>query len=1081
MSKVILKSSIVLSMLLLSQIGFAQQTVKGTVFDETGAPLAGVTVVEKGTTNGTATNIDGTYNLSVSEGSSLLFNFIGYKTIERAVGNQSQIDVTMETDLKQLSEVVVTALGFKEDPDNLGYANSVLENQAIEKASETTLINALSGKSSGVRISRNSGDPGAGAYIQIRGLSTITRDAQPLIVVDGVPISNDNRDASGNSAGRTAQQSRMNDINPNDIENITILKGASAAALWGTQALGGVVMITTKSGKYNQKLKVSVKSSYSIDQINAKYPLQTTFGQGNNGVYNPRARDSWGDKISDRAGGQDELDTSGEYFVDQDGKIWYPVITKNSQEIYDDSNFDQIFQNGHFWENNISLSAGNSRSTAFFSISDLNQQGIIRNNSDYRRTTLRFNGEHEMTDKLRVNANITYAKTSSNRIRRGASSSGLYLGLLRTPADFDNSGYRGDYYSGPNASPVSNRHRSYREPIAADGTPTYNNPQWTINEQENLADVNRFINTYKLTYSPTSWIDLIGRVGIDYYDERKQEFYTPGSAAGEYINGLFNTEKASNLIFNMDYIAKANRSFGSNFAATLLVGFNYNSKKRTVNGSEISNFIQFTDVADPTRDIDNALPENRTVQSSYGSERTAAVYSSFTLAGYDMLFLTTTLRGESASTFGDKANNTFFFPSVSLAWQFNKLIDLQPLSFGKLRVSYGEVGVQPARYNTSNVFVSPTYADQYGGGLDLGLYGNGGFVPSTSRGNPDLKPERKKEFEVGADLRFMNDRLSLSGTYFKNVTEDVLLDFPIANSRGYDRIYSNAAEIQNNGIELDLGYAIINTKDFKWNANAVFTKVNNEVTNLAGVESLELGGLSAVNARAVEGRPLGVLWGSRILRDDNGNIVFDANGFPEQDELEGVIGDPNPDWQGSISTSFSYKGVTLSALFETFQGADIYAGTKAVLHSLGRWKGTDAETTANQNLLDFDGNVISMGTTFRGITHDFGAGPVALTEAWYSADGGFFGSGNDELYIEDGSWTRLRELTVSYQMDNDWLKKVGIQSADVSVTGRNLFMWTPFEGNDPDTNLNGVSAARGIEYFNNPSTKSYVFTLILNF
>ena len=531
----------------------------------------------------------------------------------------------------------------------------------------------------------------------------------------------------------------------------------------------------------------------------------------------------------------------------------------------------------------------------------------------------------------------------------------------------------------------------------------------------------------------------------------------------------------------MDFIAKATRSFGDNFNGSLLVGFNYNDKKRTVNGSEISNFIQFTDVASTTRDIDNALPENRNVQSSFGHERTVGFYSSLTLSAYDQLFITGTLRAETASTFGDNADNTFVFPSVSAAWQFNDLLNIAPLSFGKLRASYGEVGVQPARYNTTNVFVSPTYSDQYGGGLDLGLYGNGGFVPSTSRGNPNLRPERKKEFEIGVDLRFLNDKLSFSGTYFNNTTEDVLLDFPIANSRGYDRIYSNAAEIQNNGWELDLGYNIIATPDFNWQVNLIYTKVRNEVTDLAGVESLDLGGLDAVNSRAVEGEPLGVLWGSRTLRDEGGNIVFDDNGFPVQDEREGVIGDPNPDWQGSLMTSFSYKNLSLSMLFETFQGADIYAGTKSVLYNLGRWEGSATETTFNQNLLDYNGNVIPIGTTFRGVVEDFGAGPVALTEPWYIADGGFFGNGNDELYIEDGSWTRLRELVLSYRLAGPALKSIGLESAEFSATGRNLFLWTPFEGNDPDTNLSGVSVARGIDYFNNPGTKSYVFTILLNF
>lgn len=842
---------IVLSLILQCQL-FAQIKVSGTVRDENNEPVIGATVVQEGTSTGTVTDIDGNYSVSLPSDAVLLFSFVGFKTVREPLAERTTLDVILKFNLEELEEVVVTAMGFKEKKDNLGYANSVINNESISKASESTLLNSLSGKSSGVRISRNSGDPGAGAYIQIRGLSSITRDSQPLIIVDGVPVSNDTR---GNGAGRIAQQSRMNDINPNDIENVSVLKGAAAAALWGTKALGGVIMITTKSGKYNQKLKVSVKSSFSLDQISRKYPLQTKFGQGEDGVYDSESRNSWGDKISDRSGGSDELNTSGAYFVDQNNEVWYPIINKNSQQIYDDSNFDQVFQNGHFWENNISLSAGNLNSTAFFSISDLDQQGIIKSNSDYRRTTMRFNGEHMLTDKFRINLNTTYTRSVSNRIRRGASSSGLYLGLLRNAPDFDISGYRGDYYESSDVSPISNRQRTYRNPLGA-SSPGYNNPLWTIKEQENLSNVNRFINNLKFTYSPTTWIDLIARIGIDHYDEKKEEFMTPGSAAGEYNAGFFSKELTSNTVFNMDYIAKASKSFGKSFNVSGLVGFNFNQRQRSVNSSEISDFIMFTDVASPTRDIDNAQPENRLVGASFGSERTVGVYTSMTLSAMDMFFLTGTLRSESASTFGDKTDNSFLFPSTSLAWQFSELLDNNALSFGKLRVSYGEVGVQPVRYSTANNFVSPLYSDQYGGELNLGLYGNGGFVPSTSRGNSSLLPERKKEIEVGTDLRFLKDRLSISGTYFKNKTENVLLDFPIANSRGYDEIYSNDAEVQNEGFEFDLGYQILDSKNVKWNANVIFSTVENKVTDLVGVDRVELGGLDAVSSNAIKENPL---------------------------------------------------------------------------------------------------------------------------------------------------------------------------------------------------------------------------------
>ena len=408
------------------QMIVAQKVVKGKITDELGTPLPGVSIIEGNIANGTTTDFDGLYNLILqTENASLSFSYLGFQTVTVEVGSKKIIDIVLLEDAESLDEIIVNALGFSKKKDNLGYASSTVKGGAIAKSGEANVLNGLSGKSSGVRITRNSGDPGAGSFIQIRGLSSITRNSQPLIIVDGIPISNDVRGNSGR--GGVSQESRLNDINPNDIESMTVLKGAAAAALWGTQALGGVINITTKNGKYNSKLSVSLKSTYSLDKINQVYPVQTKYGQGDNGIYNQRARDSWGDLISDRSGGNDEFDTSGGFYQDQNGKIYYPILNKNSQAIHNDSNFDQVFGNGHFLENNLSLSGGTAKSTMFFSLSDMNQKGIVKNNSDYRRSTVRFNAKQNFTDATSLKVSSTYTRTSSNRIRLGANSSGLYL------------------------------------------------------------------------------------------------------------------------------------------------------------------------------------------------------------------------------------------------------------------------------------------------------------------------------------------------------------------------------------------------------------------------------------------------------------------------------------------------------------------------------------------------------------------------------------------------------------------------------------------------------------------------------
>jgi TonB-linked SusC/RagA family outer membrane protein len=1057
-------------------------TVSGTVSDPDGETLIGVTILEEGTSNGTITNIDGEYKLTLTqENAVLIFSYAGFKKVKINTNGRTTINVKMEMDIEELDQVVVTALGFKEDKDELGYANSKIETENVTRSGETTLLNGMAGKASGVRISRSSGDPGSGSFIQIRGLSTINGDGQPLIVLDGVPISNDSR-GSGEQRS-VVQQSRLNDINPNDIADIQILKGASAAALWGTQAVGGVIYITTKSGKYNEKLNITVRSSYSLDEVNVRYPIQTKFGQGANGNFIADETVTWGDKIADRAGGPDEFNTSGEFFIGENGQIYYPIASKNSRETFIDSNFDDVIQQGTSWENSVSLSGGNETGRFYFSMSDMDQEGIIRNNSDYRRSTVRFNAEQNFSEIFQLNANANYTRTSSRRIQKGASASGLYLGLLRTPTDFDNRGYVGDYYASENAAPITYRHRSYRNSLGQNFNPGFNNPAWTINEQESEALVDRFTTTIKATVSPTRWLDLIARAGVDHYSEERQEFFTPGSARPEFDEGYFGSEIATNTIFNSDLIAKATRNFGSDFNGNLLVGFNFNHKKRATNSTAINSFLQFAKVSDGLRDIDNAVPQNQIIGSTFGSERTAAVYSSVQFAAYDMLFLKGTVRAESASTFGNTANNTFIFPSTSLAWQFTKLDFLENsiLNFGKLRFAYGEVGVQPSRYQTSNLYVSPTYSDQFGGALNTALFGNGVFVPSVAVGNTQLRPERKKEFEIGTDLRFIQDKLSFSGTYFYNRTEDVLLDFPIAQSRGYRRIFDNGGEIENKGVELDLGYQILQSDEFSWNVNLIYSRIRNKVLDLRGVQSIDLGGTAQISGRAVEGQPLGAFWGGRYRRNEDGSLALSSNGFPQLDPEDGLIGDPNPDWQGSVISGFRYKNFNLNVLFETFQGGDVTNATRGVMVGYGLDEETGNEVTAESNLLDINGNIIPVGTTFRGNVEDFGAGNVALTEDYYRTIGNWFG-GLHEQYVVDGSWTRLRELSLGYTLNSEKFKQfTKLTSANITLTGRNLFLWTDYIGNDPDTNLTGVSIARGIDYFNNPGTKSYIATVTLNF
>ncbi|MCB0475978.1 MAG: carboxypeptidase-like regulatory domain-containing protein, partial [Flavobacteriaceae bacterium] len=406
----------VLILLLTSSLAIAQRTVSGTVSDDSGGPLPGASVLVKGTNTGTTTDFDGNYSITVpNDQAVLVFSFLGYKTKEVAVGNQATLNVTLTEDSESLKEVVVSVLGFKENRDQVASTYSVINAESVLESKEPTVINALAGKASGLTITGTSADPGAGSVIQIRGVSSIN-GSSPLIVVDGIPLNNSNLEGFASDAdGGISQQSRLNDINPDDIESIQVFKGASAGALYGSRAIGGVIVITTKRGKEG-KLSISLNSTLSIDKINVKHPLQTKFGQGSNGVYSPTNANSWGDKISDRVGGEDVFNTSGQYFEAQDGTLYYPYASggKHSTAVYTDSNFDQVFQDGLAEDLMLNLSGGTEKATFYFSASKKKKKGIMVN-SNYVKNTFTFGNTYKYNDWLSSSAKVSYTNSRSNR------------------------------------------------------------------------------------------------------------------------------------------------------------------------------------------------------------------------------------------------------------------------------------------------------------------------------------------------------------------------------------------------------------------------------------------------------------------------------------------------------------------------------------------------------------------------------------------------------------------------------------------------------------------------------------------
>ncbi len=1058
--------------------------VQGIVKEkDTGEPLPGVSIRVKNSSAGTISDSDGKFGIDVTdENSILVFSFIGFLTVEQRVGSLDFISITMEQDITSLSEVVVTALGFKESADKLGSTSSKVNGEAIERSGETSVINALGGKASGVMITKSSGDPGAAAFIQIRGQNTITGNNQPLIIVDGIPISNATSytDEEGTSGG-VVPQSRLNDINPNDIASVQILKGASAAALWGSRAANGVILISTKKGAEADKVNISFSSTLSVDKINAFHPIQDKYGQGTGGNYNPSGSTSWGDKISNRAGGADDVNTSGRYFQAQDGTLYYPILTKNSQDVYVDSNYDKVFRTGQFLDNAISISGGDAKTVYYFSVGDLRQKGILRGNSEYTRTTVRLNTERTFNNVLRLGVNTAYTNSYSDRIQRGNNTAGAMVGLLRNPADFDKSDYKGSYFASATSSPITNRQRSYRSYLGALESPIYNNALWALNEEENSTLVNRFMGRVEIGVQPTGWLDITGRTGLDTYTDQQINYYPIHDLVGAG-RGQYQEQMTKETELNADLIGRAQTKFGVDFAATFILGFNLNNRKYDKIGATINDFI----LDEAPANFSNAVSANRVPYNYKREIRTTRLYATAGLSAYESLFLNLSAAAESASSFGELSEKTFYYPSVDVAWQFSKLgifEDFSTLTFGKLRASYGIVGVQPLPYRSNTVFTETTFSNTpWGDNVVGGSYGNGAYSQNKELGDPEIKPETKTEYEAGIDLRFLSSRLRFSTTYYQNKVKDLLVPVTIAPSTGFASKYTNAATLENKGLELDLSYDVIAKPNLTWTVYGNFSSNRNEVLDLAGTQSLYLTGIADfLDSRAVVGQPVGVFWSGRYAATAEGGMLLDANGFPTVDAVSGTIGDPNPDFMSGFGTTLSYKKITLDVLFETTQGGDYYSGTKGIMYNFGTHAETGNEVTLAQDLKNYAGATISTGSTVRGNITDFGGGPVLLDETWYTTLGSGFGS-LKEQFIEDGSWTRLRQVTLSYRLDPEWFrKKTKLQSLELSFTGRNLIVWTDIEGIDPDTNLTGTFTGRNMDYFNSPNTRSYLCTLKINY
>ena len=1057
-----------------SLVLFGQGGISGVVLDENGGPLPGANVVIENTSTGVSTDFDGNFTINANSGQVLVISYIGYNSEYITVGNQDSITVSLQLD-NELEEVVVTALGFAAVRDQQGSTSSVIATDDVIRSAEPTVVNALSGKASGVRITRSNGDPGAGSTIRIRGANTIDGSIQPLIIVDGVPMDNTTSYAGGNnitgSNGGVTQGSRLNDINPNDIESVQVLKGASAGALYGSKAANGVVVITTKKVSRGEA-KITFKSSYSFDEISERIEMQDTWGQGRSGVFGTNRAESWGDWIPGRSGSMDTY-KSGAFFTAENGTVYKAIDDKNSTQTYVDENFDSVFGTGHALQNDLTISGGGDNSTYFFSLGHLDQDGMIKN-ATYERTNARLNYEAKLNDKITLSSKMAYTFTKSNRIQQSSNVSGLMLGLLRTPPDFDGRDYKGTYTSSGGTEYV-NRGRSYRKPIGQSSNQSYTNPLWTVNEQTSLTKVNRITVTPQLTIKPTNWFSIITRGNVDVADDKRTYFFPVGDASSR-ANGQFQEDVLDIRNSSLDIIGKANFDLADNINLTATAGWSYNDRKYNRISGNITGFL--VNSSKQTTAL-NTSSEASSFDNYRSFRRSNRGYGVLNLDVANELFLNVSGALESASTI----DGSFFYPAADVAWVVTEsAIQSDAISFAKLRGSWGQVGVQPSAHKFETLaeggFGYSTYSDP----LDSNLFG-GGFRLDNNLGNPNLEPEIKTEWEIGADLRFLDDRMSLSFTYYDNIIEGILLDVTLSPSSGYATQYGNYGEMTNIGMEIDWGYDIIDEADFGLSTAINWSRNDNEVTDLYGTETINLSPGASVSSRAIVGHPLGTLYGTGSKTNPDGSLDLNSNGFPQITSSPIVLGDPNPDWRAGVSMNMRYKKWRLNAVLEHSHGGEFSPRTLWVLNRFGTTAETANRLTLDQPLVNYRGNTIAAGTTVRGNIKDFGGGPVLLDENWYRTGigGGF---GDNQAYnfsIADATWTKLRDLSLSYIWDDSRIKSLGLSDVILTFTGRDLININEVDGIDPEINTKGVSVAQGVEYFTNPQTKGFLFSLTINY
>ncbi|MDM1361117.1 SusC/RagA family TonB-linked outer membrane protein [Myroides marinus] len=1020
------------SLAFLVQVGFAQEKTFNGVVSEGGLPLPGVSVTISGTSEGTQTDLDGKYTLKVKKGDVIIYSFVGMKDVRHTVGGEATYNVTMAGDEEMLEEVVVTALGIKRDKKKLGYSSQEVKGDNLSGAGQTNAVNALSGNVAGLQVTSPS-SMGGSARIVLRGVKSVTGNNQPLIVVDGVPLDNSNfgdtnmqRGAGGRDYGDTSA-----DINPDDIESVTVLKGGPASALYGNRGGNGVIIYTTKSAK-NGRTDIEVNTGLSFESINIMPKLQTQYGGGSASklptvviggkTYNIaeyKVDESWGPKL--------------------DGTMYLPwhafdpeFANDYMKEIpWEKSKNDvkSFFKTGITHNQSVSIGKSYKDSNVRMSFSNNVTEGVVPN-SKLQRNNFAVSASTQLTDKLKAETNFNYVYTKGfNRPEVGYGDNSIAQKFFQW-------GQRQlDYKKLQDYKLANGDQRSWNRTAWDNGTPAYSdNPYWIINENTSQDVRNRTYGNVKLTYNITDKIYAVGTVYGDRYSFTVEERVAIGSQA----TSKYSIMKRDVSEYNYEGRVHYDDHFGD-FGINAFVGVNRSEKRRdyvygtTVGGLDIPNLYN----------LSNSLSDPKASNEKFHS-RTNSIFGSVSVNYKEFLFLEGTTRTDWFST----VKKSVTYPSVTGTFIFSQLMpEVDWLSFGKVRLGWAQVGNDTEAYRTANYY-----------NLDGPFNGDPTYSLSATANNPDLKPEMMTTKEIGLEAGFLNNRVGFELSYYQIDTKDLITRVQYDAATGYAYQWMNAGDMKNKGLEATVNLAPIRTKDFSWDVTWNFSKNKNELTRLAdGVESVEITRAPfQVSLQGKVGESYGQIYGTDFVYDNNGNKVIGDDGFYLKTGIQ-ALGTYLPDYNMGLRNSFKYKNFSLGVLIDMQKGGKYFSTS----HMFGMYSGMLEETAENGIR---EKGIILDGVKKDGTKND----KVVSGQKWAQAHYG----GVDAQNVFSSDYIKLREISLGYDLPTKWIGP--FKGITISAFGRNLFTWNlDWKGMDPEMASYGSGNIQAIEGASLPSTRTY--------